>query len=114
MSRRCKPGQRARIIGGGWNRGKVVLVVRHYFGEQISGGTWPEAIFPWVVSSLSVPLRSQFLDTGIEATPSMTIVMDDRDLQPLDDDDDGLKESTDIERPNTTIRSVDAKEPCHE
>ena len=89
MSRRCRPGQRARIIGG-WNAGKIVLVVRPYFGEEVDDSTWPMAIFPWVVSSLSTPLRRLCLATKQETPAKMVMVCDDCDLQPLDDDDDGL------------------------
>ena len=86
MSRRCKPGTRAKVIRGS-NAGKIVVVVRRYFGEEVNGATWPKAVFPWVVTSLSGPLLSFHLDTGKEAPPALTIVLDDRDLQPLSDDD---------------------------
>jgi hypothetical protein len=88
MSRRCKAGQRARILNGN-NKGKVVLVVRRYMGEIIDGGKWPEALFPWVVTTLGAPLLWWSLDETRQGTAS-TIVMDDRDLEPLKDDDDGL------------------------
>lgn len=88
MSRRCKPGQRARVVRG-WNAGKVVVVVRHYFGEPINDAVWPRAFLPWVVTSVGGPLRSKYLDTGKEAPPAMTIVLDDPDLEPLRDDDEG-------------------------
>ena len=87
MSRRCKPGIRARILCGS-NVGKIVVVVRRYFGEDVNGATWPRAVFPSVVTSLGSPLRSAYLDTGKEAPPSMTIVVDDRNLEPLRDEDD--------------------------
>ena len=87
MSRRCRPGMRARIIRGN-NAGKVVVVVRRYFGEDVSGGKWPRPLFPWVVTSLGSPLRSFCISTGKEELPSMTIVVDDCDLEPLRDDDD--------------------------
>lgn len=87
MSRRCKPGIRARIIEGS-DAGKIVFVVRRYFGEEVNGARWPQALFPWVVSSLGSPLRSFYIDTCREAPPSMTIVVDDCDLEPLRDDDD--------------------------
>ena len=86
MSRKCRPGIRARIIRSG-NAGKIVVVVRRYFGEDVNGASWPRALFPWVVTSLSSPLRSAYLYTGEEAPPSMTIVVDDCDLEPLEDDD---------------------------
>ena len=87
MSRRCKPGIRARIIEGS-DAGKIVFVVRRYFGEDVSDAEWPQALFPWVVTSLGSPLRSFYIDTGNESPPSMTIVVDDSDLEPLRDDDD--------------------------
>ncbi len=63
MSRRCKPGMRARIIGG-CNAGKIVVVVRRYFGETINDAHWPQPMFPWVVTSLTGPvLRSICLAT---------------------------------------------------
>jgi len=99
MSRRCKPGQRARVVGSNWNKGQVVLVVRYYFGEDIDGAKWPEAIFPWVVASLGAPLRRMCLTTRKETPAKMLAVMDDCDLQPLDDNDDGLNESADTDRP---------------
>jgi hypothetical protein len=87
MSRRCKPGIRARVIKGENDLGKIVFVVRHYFGEELNGATWPTALFPWVVTSLGSPLHSYCVDTGKEAPPAMTIVLDDGDLEPLDDGD---------------------------
>ena len=84
MTRRCKAGQRARIIARS-NRGKIVVVVRHYFGEDLDG-TWPEAAFPWVVTSLGAPLRNFKIPSGIENAPKMTIVVCDTNLEPLDDD----------------------------
>lgn len=89
MSRRCRPGMRCRIVAGD-NTGKVVVVVRRYFGESINAATWPRAVFPWVVTSLCGALRSHYIESGIEAPPAMTIVVDDRDLVPLRDDDEGL------------------------
>lgn len=87
MTRRCKPGQRARIIDG-VDTGKIVLVVRYYCGEDVAGGPWPEAIFPWVVASLGPPLHVEDLDTGLPCPPSMVAVYDDCDLELLPDDDD--------------------------
>ena len=98
MSRRCKPGQRARIIGGGWNIGKIVLVVRPYFGEEIDG-IWPQPIFPWVVSSLGAPLRRCCLTTGKEKPAKMAAVYDDCDLEPLDDDEAGIEDARAIVKP---------------
>lgn len=101
MSRRCKPGMRARVIGTSANRGKVVLVVRYYFGESVSGTFWPLPLFPWVVTSLGGPLQSRHLDTGRLAPPRMTIVLDDSELEPLRDDDeqDAGRESTSTPSP---------------
>lgn len=87
MTRRCKPGIRARIIRGR-NAGKIVVVVRHYFGEPVNDARWPLALFPWVVTSLGAPLRWSDIETRIEGPPSMTVVVDDRDLEPLRDEDD--------------------------
>ncbi len=100
MSRRCKPGIRARIISSS-NAGKIVVVVRRYFGEDVNGARWPRAIFPWVVTSLGSPLRSVYIDSGKEAPPSMTIVVDDCDLEPLrdEDEDDGTKAQTSHPKP---------------
>ena len=106
MSRRCKPGQRARIIAG-CNDGKIVLVVRPYFGETVANGSWPMPIFPWFVTSLSTPLVAEYIETGKKAQPNMSAVYDDDELEPLDDDDDGLELTTVTEKPaavSTTVR----------
>jgi hypothetical protein len=100
MSRQCKPGHRARIIGDGLNSGQIVLVVRPYFyPEIVADATWPNPLFPWVVTSLGAPLRSIDIETGEECNLAMTIVVDDCDLEPLDYDDDGIREMEVIERP---------------
>jgi hypothetical protein len=93
MSRRCKPGIRARIIRSS-NAGKIVVVVRRYFGESVNDARWPRALILWVVTSLGSPLRSVYIATGKEAPPSMTIVVDDCDLEPLSDDDEFDSETT--------------------
>lgn len=98
MSRRCKPGIRARIVRGS-NAGKIVVVVRHYFGEYVNDAYWPKALFPWVVTSLAGPLRSTYIDSGKDAPPATTIVVDDSDLEPLRDDDDGTQEEASRRRP---------------
>lgn len=98
MSRRCKAGQRARIVGGP-NKGTIVLVVRRYLGEEVGGSTWPEAMFPWVVTSLGAPLQWRSLTDPNVKGRSSTAVADDRDLEPLSDDDDGLMRSTDMSEP---------------
>lgn len=109
MSRRCRPGVRARVIGGGRaNLGKVVCVVRPYFGELINDATWPENVHPWVVTSLGNPLRSFLLDTGEEAPLAMTIVLDDQHLEPLRDDDEFVSDQgTMIERGLSSPRLLD-------
>jgi hypothetical protein len=99
VSRRCKKGQRARIIGGR-NAGKIVLIVRPYFYPQIiNDASWPMAIYPWVVTSLSGSLRSVHVNSGKECPPAMTIVADDPELEPLDDEDDLLPEAEDLDVP---------------
>lgn len=105
MNRKCKPGIRARFVQGS-NTGAVVLVVRRYFGEEVSGAEWPRVLLPWVVTSLGKPLRSTYLHTGEEAPPATTIVADDRDLEPLrdEDEDDSIKEQ--IARPRGLGQTV--------
>ena len=98
MSRRCKPGIRARIIRSS-NAGKIVVVVRRYFGEDVNDAAWPRPLFPWVVTSLGAPLHSVYIDTGKEAPPSLTIVVDDSELEPLRDDDDHEDTSAGIPAP---------------
>ena len=90
MSRRCKPGQRARVIGNTVNAGAVVVVVRYYRGEVVSDALWPEALFPWVVTSLGAPLDWSRIGDGSVRGRAYTIVIDDSNLKPLDDDDEGL------------------------
>lgn len=97
MSRRCKPGQRARIVSGA-DTGAIVVVVRYYFGETLGGATWPQALLPWVVTSLGRPLHWVSLDDRTRAGQLMTIVRDDSELEPLPDDDDGLSHSTGEDR----------------
>lgn len=89
MNRRCKPGQRARFVRG-WNQGKVVVVVRAHHGGLYGDCLWPQPVFPWVVTSLGLPLRIVDLDTGQEKPGVMSMVACDRDLEPLQDDDDGM------------------------
>ena len=100
MSRRCKPGVRARIISGS-NVGTIIVVVRRYFGEEVSGAMWPKALFPWVVISLGAPLRSWDIINRLEMAPEMTVVVDDCDLEPLQDDDD--REDTDVGIPSSIV-----------
>lgn len=91
MSRRCKPGQRARVVVG-VNKGRIVLVARALHEGTFNGAHWPKAIFPWVVASLGDGLQSVDLKTNMPLPPAHSIVLCDRDLEPLDDDDDGLAE----------------------
>ena len=106
MSRRCKAGQRARIIGGDVNHGKIVVVVRPYFGEVIKGADWPDSIvFPWVVASLSGPMRSFFMDNS-EAEPDIVIVVEDQYLDPIPDDSSGLDEYTEVDKPVSKPRVI--------
>ena len=74
-------------------------MVRYYFGEKVANGTWPRPIYPWVVASLSGLLGSTNLTTGIENPPDRMAVYDDCELEPLNDDDDGLDESKDEDLP---------------
>jgi hypothetical protein len=99
MSRRCKPGQRARIIGRSTNAGRVVVVVRFYTGELINRARWPEAVFPWVVTSLGAPLDSVDIPTQRPCPPAMTIVVDDSELQPLADDGDEFESLVEVIKP---------------
>lgn len=108
MTRRCKAGQRARIIDESDNYGKVVLIVRYYFGEEVAGATWPEeVVFPWVVASLGSPLRSCYMD-GTEAPPAMTMVCEDADLEPLPDDDPDDSTKTDRPVGNPSVLQAEA------
>lgn len=113
MTRRCKPGQRARCIKG-MNVGRIVLVVRPLLGQEFNGSSWPEAIYPWIVAALGAPLRTKNLNTGTENLGAMTVVLCDLDLEPLDDDDDGLTRSTEKERPLKKSRSCKARVPVPE
>lgn len=100
MSRRCKPGQRAKVINDTANRGKIVLVICPYFGEKFPcGGHWPKPLFPWVVTSLGTPFDWVMLDDPSIGGTSMTIAICDTELEPLDDDDDGLTRSTEKDKP---------------
>jgi hypothetical protein len=98
MKRRFKPGDRARVVAGQKNSGKIVVVVRKYRGEEIGGAAWHEEVFPWVVTSLGGLLSCCVHRTRAPLPPVMTIVIDDRDLEPVsDDEDDDL--DVDIEAP---------------
>lgn len=105
MSRRCKKGQRARVVGEGANAGIIVLVVRPYFFPQkFDGATWHGYQFPWVVTSLGRPLQFIHLD-GTDAPPTRSGVLEDEELEPLDDDDDGLVIAQDKDLPITKSKS---------
>ncbi|WP_028605525.1 hypothetical protein [Ottowia thiooxydans] len=100
MTRRCKPGQRARIIVGRVDKGKIVLVVRAYRpGEKISDAEWPKAIYPWVVTSLGAPIHWSRIGNPAITGLSSTIVLCDTEIEPLEDDDDGLARDTDVSTP---------------
>lgn len=98
MSRRCKPGKKARILGG-LNSGRVVLVVRALHGQDFEGSLWPEAIYPWVVSGIGGPLRTRDLETKLENPPRANIVECDLRLEPFDDEEDGQQHSTERRKP---------------
>lgn len=89
MSRRCKPGQRARIVDDSPHVGKIVVIVRPYRGEKVGDSTWVEELHPWVVTSLSGLLHWRRVD-GSKRGMASTVVIDDRKLEPLSEDDDGL------------------------
>lgn len=99
MSRRCKPGQRAKVTSEG-NRGRIVLVVGYYFSRMKWGDcdVWHIDFFPWKVLSLGPPLNTWDAITGECLNTDMQCVIDDADLEPLDDDDDGLIQSTETKK----------------
>lgn len=105
MSRRCKPGQRARVIGEGRNKGAIVLVVGPHFPDEAWGGDgqWVAGLFPWKTLSLSGLLHIRDADTLEPLAPSMYCVFEDEDLEPLKDDDDGLTCSTGKDRPKRDL-----------
>lgn len=74
-----------------------MVVVRKYRGEEIGGATWHEEVFPWVVTSLSGLLSRCVHATGAPLPPVMTIVIDDRDLEPLPDEGDHTDEDAEID-----------------
>lgn len=106
MSRRCKSGVRARFIRGD-NRGKVVVVVRRYFGEVVNDAHWPRVLLPWVVTSLGPTLTSHYIESGLQAPPAMTIVADDCDLEPLVDDEDEVGDAANAHRPVSTPSRIE-------
>ncbi len=116
MSRRCKAGQRARIIGNSVNSGAIVLVVRRYLGELVADDRWPEALFPWVVTSLGEPLDWRRIEDPSVQGRAYTIVLDDKYLEPLNDDDDGLTRATDQSLPTSklTVKTHFVSQGVHE
>lgn len=90
MGRKCKPGMKARVIRGA-SVGRIVIVIRRYFGERVNGQLWDGHFYPWVVTSLGAPLRVFNSVTLEERPPAMTAVCDDSDLEPIPDGD-GLQE----------------------
>lgn len=91
MSRRCKSGQRARVIAEGSNKGKIVLVLQPYRGEKVAGSGWVEHVYPWVVAALGAPIAWEKDGRPEIVGASITAVLDDTELEPLSDDDDGLQ-----------------------
>lgn len=107
MSRRCKQGQRARIITGTRNKGKIVLVVAPYFDGQEWDGSknWAACIFPWKVVSLGGAIRVVDARTEEFLKDSLYCVIEDEELEPLEDDDDGLTRSTEKHKPQPRVKS---------
>jgi hypothetical protein len=99
MSRRCKPGQRARVIKETSAKGCIVLVVAaHHHGQEWGGASdWKPCIFPWKTISLGRPIKIHQGDEFWKM--SMYCVFEDSDLEPLEDDDDGLTRSTEKSKP---------------
>lgn len=112
MSRKCKPGQRARVIDGGVNEGKIVLVVRHQLRPDFEGSRWPDAVLPWVVAAIGSPLEFTRTVNGEDPRRMQhwTAIYCDTGLEPLQDDDDGLRYSTGTERPKSAHKA--AKRPA--
>lgn len=109
MSRRCKPGQRARVK----HSGQIVMVVAPYFEGQEWGGSraWYIEFYPWKTVSLGGPLRIVDSKTREFMRMSMYCVHDDRALEPLDDDDDGLTRTTEKDKPIKKPRAKAFKAP---
>jgi hypothetical protein len=101
MSRRCKTGQRAKIVVECKNKGAIVMIVGPYHHGQDWDGTknWLPCIFPWKTVCLSGPVRIIEAATGKFLRDSLYCVFEDSDLEPLDDDDDGLTRSTEEDKP---------------
>ncbi|KQP20567.1 hypothetical protein ASF43_27470 [Pseudorhodoferax sp. Leaf267] len=78
-----------------------MLVVGHYFERMKWGGDdrWHIDFFPWRVLSLGTPFTIISAKTGAFLTKSMYCVIDDSELEPLEDDDDGLSRSTEKGKP---------------
>lgn len=109
MSRRCKPGQRARVI----HNGAIVMVVGHYFhGVEWGGSTnWHTEFYPWKTVSLGAPLEIFSMKTGKFMRMSMYCVHEDADLEPLDDGDDGLTRATEKDKPNKKPKPAKVDKP---
>lgn len=99
MSRRCKTGQRARVIKNTSAKGLIVLVVGPYHhGQEWAGASdWTPCIYPWKTISLGRPIRLHKGDDFWKE--SMYCVFEDSELEPLDDDDDGLTRTTEQGKP---------------
>ena len=93
----CKPGDRARILDGTMNKGRIVVVVRRYIpGEKVGGhDDWMEDDpFTWVTVPIGLGLRCVMVRQGktvCEFPRVMEMPIADHRLMPLHDDDDGLK-----------------------
>lgn len=109
---RCKPGDRCRIIAPSLmsqrsgkkspNLGHIVVIVRPYQpGETVSGAKdWfpdaPGGGLEWVVMSLADGIACQTMVEGriVEERRVMVMPIADCRLEPLDDDEGGVEEST--------------------
>lgn len=101
MKTRCTPGCRAKIIKAEntQNIGLIVIVLRKYIeGEEVSGSAWSHDGNAWVVTAIGAPVISWNDKEGFGA--NQTAVMNDLNLVPLTDDEDGLT-STTSKRPRT-------------
>jgi len=89
---RCKPGDRARVIGAVCreNIGTVVVVAKPYFpNEKIDGMTWVSNGPAWVVVAVGKLITGR--DKYGIMSENRTAVLDDANLVPLDDDDAGTR-----------------------
>ena len=111
MKRRCKAGDRARIIKGG-DEGKIVVVVRKYHGERLGGYHWAEVLFPWVVAAIGAPLNFVIRGKPPKNISVRVGVYEDSDLEPLREDDPGIDESTQTDKPTTLPAKSQAAMPA--